>query len=106
MPENSSKIVVIVILALWLVVLVRLIVKALKNKYAPVKTVQAIVIDKHKIETFSKYSGNGKHNRFVVVFLADSKKLSFYVSEFSYGGYRLHESGSLKYKGDKIIQFQ
>ena len=30
---------------------------------------------------------------------------SFYVSELSYGGYRVGESGTLKYRGDRIIDF-
>ncbi len=93
------------VLALWLLVAIRIVVKAVRNKCAPVKTVKAVVIDKHKVEWFSKYSGNGKRNQFVVVFSVNGKKLSFYASEFSYAGYRIQESGTLKYKGDRIIDF-
>lgn len=105
MPEGVTQIIVILVLALWLLVAIRIVVKVVRNKYAPVKTVKAVVIDKHKVESFSKYSGNGKRNKFVVVFSANGKKLSFYVSEFSYGGYKIKESGTLKYKGDRIIDF-
>lgn len=86
--------------------LVLVIVRILRNSFASVKTVKAVVIDKHKIETFSKYSGNGKRERYVVVFSAGGKKKSFYVSQFSYGGYRLNEKGVLTYKGDTLIDFK
>lgn len=105
MPESFPNILIILVSALWLFVLIRVIFRVVKNKYAPVKTVKAVVVDKHKIETFSKYSGNGKREKYVIVFSAEGKKLSFYVSEFSYGGYRIKETGKLKYKGDRLIDF-
>ena len=85
----------------WLLAFLRIII----NKHAPIKTIQATVVDKHITETFSKYAGNGKQKRYVIVFSAKGKKLSFYVSEFSYNGYRPGEKGTLKYKGDKLIDF-
>ncbi len=107
MPDNIVSIVIAALfLGLWLLAMIRLLIKALKTKYAPVKTVNAVVIDKHTIETFSKYAGNGKQEKYVVVFSVDGKKKSFYVSQFSYGGYRVNEKGTLKYKGDKLIGFQ
>ena len=77
-----------------------------QDRYAPIKTVQAVVIDKNKVETFSKYSGNGKSEKYVIVFSVEGKKKSFYVSQFSYNGYRVNEKGTLKYKGDKLIEFK
>ncbi len=88
--------------ALWIVVAV----KYLRGRFGKVKTVKARVVDKHTVETFSKYSGNGKHIRYVVVFEINGKKKGFYVSQFSYGGYRLHEKGTLKYRGDRLLDFQ
>lgn len=93
---------VLLIYALFLFVMV----KSVRNRCAPVRTVKATVVDKNKTETFSKYSGSGKRNQYVVVFSAEGKKLSFYVSEFSYAGYRIGESGTLNYKGDRIIEFK
>lgn len=105
MSENVSKTVVMLVLAFWFFLLIRLLVRTLRNKFAPVKTVKAVVVGKHKEESFSKYSGNGKTEKYVILFSADGKKLSFYVSEFSYGGYRINEAGTLKYQGDKLINF-
>ena len=106
MPENIPTIVMTsLFLGIGLLAVVRILIKACKNKLAPVKTVSAAVVDKQKIEAFSKYSGKGKSEKYVVVFSVDGKKKSFYVSRFSYGGYRVNEKGTLKYKGDRLIEF-
>lgn len=107
MPENIVSIVLTTLfVGVGLLAMVRLLTKGVKNRYAPMKTVKATVIDKQKIEVFSKYSGNGKNEKYVIVFSVDGRKKSFYVSKFSYGGYRINENGTLKYKGDKLIEFQ
>lgn len=79
--------------------------KLVRNRFAPVRTVNAVVVNKFKSETFSKYSGTGKYIQYVIVFSAEGKKRSFRVSEFSYGGYRIGETGTLKYKGDRLLDF-
>ena len=109
MHEGASEIVSWVISALFLllllVVFAGLIVRIVRNRFAPVKTVHAKVIKKYRQEFSSKYAGTGKRYRYVVTFLADGKKLSFYVSEFSFGGYKLNETGTLKYKGSRLLDF-
>ena len=107
MPENISNIVIIsLFMGVGALALVSVLVKAVKNRYAPIKTVKAVVINKNKVETFSKYSGTGKSEKYVIVFSVNGKKKSFYVSQFSYNGYRVNERGTLKYKGDKLIEFK
>lgn len=106
MPIDAGNIVGYVFSALWIVVFVIYIIRLLKSRFGPVRTVKAKVVDKNKIEIFSKYAGNGKKNRYVIVFEAGGKKLSFYVSEFSYGGYRIGETGTLKYQSDRLIDFR
>ncbi len=102
MPGN---IVGIVFIGIWLLAFAAIVIKWIKNRYAPVKSVNAVVLDKQIIESFSKYAGNGKQKKYVVVFLANNKKLSFYVSSFSYGRYKVGEKGMLKYKGSRLIDF-
>ena len=80
-------------------------IKWLILRYGPVKSVKAKVLDKHKTEVVSKYAGSGKAIRYVVTFEIAGKRKGFYVSEFSYGGYRKGESGTLTYKGDRLIDF-
>ena len=107
MPENISNIIIIsLFMGLGALAVVSLLVRLVKNRYAPVRTVKAVVIDKNKVETFSKYSGTGKSEKYVIVFSINGKKKSFYVSQFSYNGYRVNEKGTLKYKGDKLIEFK
>ena len=106
MPENIYAIIAVSLcLVLGSLQFISILVRMLKNRYSPVKTVKAVVIGKNIVETFSKYSGNGKHQKYVVVFSVEGKKKSFYVSQFSYGGYKINEKGTLKYKGDKLIDF-
>ena len=107
MPENISNIIIIsLFVGVGALAVVSLLVKVVKNRRAPIKTVKAVVVDKNKVETFSKYSRNGKSEKYVIVFSVNGKKKSFYVSQFSYNGYRINEKGTLKYKGDKLIDFK
>ena len=107
MPENISSILITsLFIGIGALAMGSMIVRVSKNRYAPIKTVRAVVIDKNKVAAFSKYSGNGKTEKYVIVFSIDGKKKSFYVSQFSYNGYSVNEKGTLKYKGDKLIEFK
>lgn len=107
MPDNLPNIIITsLFIGIGILAMGGFIVRIIKNRYAPIKTVKAVVVDKNKVETLSKYSGKGKSVKYVIVFFADGKKKSFYVSQFSYNGYRVNEKGTLKYKGDKLIEFK
>ena len=107
MPENLvSQVLATLFLGIWILVLFRILVKAIRNKFAPIRTVPAVVLGKQPIKTFSKYAGNGKTEKYVVIFSVEGKKKSFYVSKFSYDGYKVNGKGTLTYKGDRIIRFQ
>ena len=80
------------------------ICKQVKNRLAPERSVKAEVVDKYTSRTVDKHTGASRQ-QFHVVFSVDGKKKGFLVSEFSYGGYHLREKGTLKYKGDRIIDF-
>ncbi|MBE7053112.1 MAG: DUF2500 domain-containing protein [Ruminococcaceae bacterium] len=95
-----------IIIAICLLCWILIILKLMQSKFAPVKTVKAEVFDKYKPDVISKYPKNLKSKRYVVVFKTKDKKLSFNVSEFSYGNYKINEKGTLKYKGTKIISFK
>lgn len=106
MDNLASNAVGIVFVSLWILFCIFIIIKFVKNKLAPVKTVKAQVTNKHRQEVFSKYSGTGKQYKYVIVFSAEGKTLSFYVSEFSYNGYKVKEKGTLTYKGKRLINFR
>jgi len=94
-----------IMLTLCVLVVILYAVHFLRDRFSRTKTVKAVVVHKQPVTSFSKYAGNAQHTRYCVTFQAGKKKLSFYVSEFSYKGYRINESGTLKYKGSKIIDF-
>ncbi len=102
MSNVINAIAIILCLLCWIFIIRKFII----SRYSPVKTVSAKVVDKYKPDTVSKYPGTFKQARYVVVFEAKNKKLSFDVSEFSYNNYKIKEKGTLKYKGTKIISFQ
>lgn len=107
MPENIASVVFVsIMMGLFLWAMIRLLIKKIRSKHAPSISVPAVVYHKHIVEAFDKYSGTGKHEKYVVVFSVDGKKKSFYVSEFSYRGYRINEKGTLTYKGDQLIEFR
>lgn len=107
MPENVINIVITsIFIGIGALAMGSIIVRTIKNRYAPIKKVKAVIIDKNKIESFSKYSGSGQTEKYVIVFSVNGKKKSFYVSQFSYNGYKVNEKGTLKYKGNKLISFK
>ncbi len=101
-----SNIINVIAVILFLVCWILIIRKSIINKFAPVKTVKAELIDKYKSDIVSKYPGTFKPEYYIVVFKTKNKKLSFNVSEFSYANYKIKEKGMLKYKGTKIISFK
>lgn len=103
MPESLPS---YMMMALFLAIALLAAVRLLGWRLCPVRKVRAEVIHKQTVERFSKYSGNGKQIRYAVTFLVDGRKKSFYVSAFSYNGYRVGEKGTLTYKGDRLIGFQ
>lgn len=105
MHIDVNFIIVVLFIGLWSSVMICVSIRLIRNRLAKETTVQAVVVDKKKVDTFSKYSGNGRRQKYIVIFLVKGKKLSFNVSEYSYGGYRKNESGTLKYKGDRLIDF-
>lgn len=75
----------------------------LRSRLGPERTVQAQVVGKSRVAGISKTGGTAY--RYAVTFEAEGKRRSFYVSEFSWGGYRKGERGQLTYKGKRLIDF-
>ena len=100
MGGNWPGIIAVAVTIIWFTAI---LVWILKQRYGKAKTVKATVIHKQISDSFSKYSGNTK--LFYITFQIGRKHRSFKVSEFSYHGYRIGESGMLKYKADRIIDF-
>ena len=101
--ELASQIISYSLMAICWGLMFVVFVRFLRGRIGPVKTVRARVVDKQKVEYFSR---TGNKTRCVIVFDIEGEKKSFYVSEFSYDGYRIGEKGKLTYKGDKLISFK
>lgn len=105
MPMDPSKLLAFLTVVLYLLAMVSFFSGFAKSRFGRPRTVRAEVVGKQTVERFSKYAANGKSVRYAVTFLAEGKKRSFYVSEFSYRGYRKGEKGKLTYQGDRLIDF-
>ena len=95
-----------VIWGLYFVLMCAIAYRLLRSCIGKPVTVRAEVVHKQTVEFYSRTAPGGKRVKYSVTFLANGKKKSFYVSEFSYGGYRKGEKGTLTYKGDRLIDFQ
>ncbi len=102
MIDSINTIAILLFLVCWGLIIRKVIIR----RYAPVKTVKAKVVDKYKSEVVSRYPQTLGQGCYTVVFATKDEKLAFQVSEFSYGSYQLNETGTLKYKGTKLISFQ
>lgn len=76
-----------------------------KQPLSKVKKVKAQLVEKYVYDVVSRTNPNAK--RYTLVFETEKgKRLSFDVSEFSYGGYKVKKRGTLKYKGNMILEFK
>ncbi|MBE7042136.1 MAG: DUF2500 domain-containing protein [Ruminococcaceae bacterium] len=75
--------------------------------FSRTKSGKAKVIRKdcYEKQTVSKHPMNFSETVYEVVFLCENKELLFQVSEFSYGNYRVGQTGTLKWKGRKLLDF-
>ena len=105
MEQLPQIILISLLFGLWMFVAIKVAVRYYRSRHGKLRTVKARVADKFRSETFDKYHGTGKAYQYRVVFEAEGKKLSFAVSEFSWSGYRVGETGTLQYRGDRLIDF-
>ena len=102
MPENLIGYIGVSVTVIWYI---GILVWFFRRQYGHTKSARATVVHKQIMESFSKYSGNEKAKKYYVTFLINGKRRSFRVSEFSYQSYHKGETGTLKYSGDRLIDF-
>lgn len=100
MPNIINIISIVLFLLFWFLIIRKMIL----SRLSPVKNVKAEVVDKYKSKPATKHPGI-QNEIYTVIFKTTNKKLSFRVSEFTYGDYHVGEKGTLKYKGSRIISF-
>ena len=89
------------IFVIYLIILVRFCY----SRFGSVKKVAATVVHKQKVEWTAPRSPKGKRTQYAVTFQIGEKTRSFYVSAFSYDGYRKGEKGMLTYRGNRLMDF-
>lgn len=104
--DNMSGVVLVVSVLLFSVCWFFVLKKQITTRCASIKTVEAEVVDKYCIQTASKLRGMFGRETCMVVFATETEKLSFSVSELSYGEYHIFDKGKLTYQGNKIISFR
>ncbi len=72
------------------------------------KQEKAVVINKQSFDkqVYRKNQASFVRKEYVITFQCGKKKRHFSVSELSYGTYRMHEKGTLRYKGNRLIDFK
>ena len=97
-----------VFILLEVVIVIGITIRICKDRFSNVKEVSAKVINKQCYQKQAVYrvvTAQFNKTEYVITFLCGDKKMHFNVSEFSYNCYRINQTGMLKYKGSKIIDF-
>ncbi|MBQ4111152.1 MAG: DUF2500 family protein [Clostridia bacterium] len=102
MPELAD-IINIIFIIIGIVIVAGIALKFFRKE----KIVQAKVIDKQCFDNriIRKNQAPFTKKEYVITFDCGGKKLNFEVSEFSYNNYRINQKGTLKYKGNRLIDF-
>lgn len=93
---------------LILVIFIGIFVRLFREKRAKTVKVSAVVVNKQQYEkeVYRKEAKPYIKRECIVTFLCGDKRLSFEVSEYSYDGLALDQSGILTYKGSRFLDFQ
>ena len=81
-------------------------IKFFKNRNSSVLSVRATVVDKYVHTPVSKMPGEFAPESYMIVFMVGNEKLQFAVSEYSYNKYKVKDTGTLKYQGNRLIDFK
>jgi len=105
---NVDMYVNVIFCLLGLVIICGIAVKFIFSCFGKAKEQQATVVNKQYYQSRLVRKAENSHDEdcYVVTFRTGEKELSFYVSEYSYNGYRINEKGILKYRGSRIIDFK
>ena len=107
MGNNFGNIVNFIFALIWAIIVIGIIVKVIINLFSKEKSIRAIVVDKQSYDKqiYRKNQAPFPRKEYVITFLCGNKKRYFNVSELSYRNYKINQKGTLKYKGNQIIDF-
>ena len=89
------------------IIVIGIIIRVIINLITKEKSIKATVIDKQSYDKqiYTKSQAPFTRKEYVITFLCGNKKRYFNVSELSFGNYKVNQKGTLKYKGNQIIDF-
>ena len=107
MGNNFGNIVNFIFALIGAIIVIGIIIRVKINLYSKEKRIKAIVFDKQSYDKqiYRKSQASFTRKEYVITFLCGNKKKYFSVSELSYRNYKVNQKGTLKYKGNQIIDF-
>ena len=107
MGNNFGNIVNLIFALIGVIIVVGISIKVIINIFSKEKTIKAIVVDKQSYDKqiYRKSQAPFTRKEYVITFLCGNKKRYFNVSELSYRNYKVNQKGTLKNKGNQIIDF-
>ena len=89
------------------IIVIGIIIRVIINLITKEKSIKATVIDKQSYDKqiYTKSQTPFIRKEYVITFLCGNKKRYFNVSELSFENYKVNQKGTLKYKGNQIIDF-
>ena len=90
------------------IIVIGIIIRVIINLITKEKSIKATVIDKQSYDKqiYTKSQAPFIRKEYVITFLCGNKKKYFNVSELSFGNYKVNQKGTLKYKGNRIVDFK
>ena len=108
MGNNFGNIVNFIFVLIGVITVVGIIIRVIINIFSKEKSIMAKVVDKQSYDKqiYRKSQAPFMRKEYVITFLCGNKKKYFTVSELSYRNYRINQKGTLKYKGNQIVDFK
>ena len=108
MGNNFGNIVNLIFALIGAIIVIGIIIRVIINLFSKEKSIKAIVVDKQSYDKqiYRKSQAPFTRKEYVITFLCGDKKKYFNVSEFSYRNYQVNQKGTLKYKGNRIVDFK
>lgn len=96
-----------VFVILELVIIIGIVARLLYNYCSEEKREEAVVVNKQSFDKtiYRKNQAPFVKKLYVITFQCKNNKRHFYVSELSYNNYRINQKGTIKYKGNRLIDF-
>ena len=108
MGNNFANIVNFIFALIGAIIVIGIIIRVIINLLSKEKSIKAIVVDKqcYDKQIYRKSQAPFMRKEYVITFLCGNKKRYFNVSELSYRNYKVNQKGTLKYKGNQIVDFK